>query len=79
MLTFTIRGFNLNLHFNTTAPELEQAASFYGIYSRIAKKLGVTPQHVRHVAKGLGKSKRVSAALDREIRRIRNKVSERAA
>jgi predicted transcriptional regulator len=79
MLSFTIRGFNLSLHINTTTPELEQAARFYGIYSRVARKLGVTPQHVRHIAKGLGKSKRVSAALDREIRRIREKSSERAA
>ena len=79
MLDFTIRGFNLSQQFNTTAPELEQAALFYGIYSRVARKLGVTPQHVRHIAKGLGKSKRVSTALDREIRRIRGKMTERAA
>ncbi len=69
------------LQVNGTAPELEQAAQFYGIYSRVARKLGVTPQHVRHVAKGLTQSKRVLTAINREIARIRRSVAqtERAA
>ena len=66
----------MNLHFKGTTPELEQAALFFGIYSRVARKLGVTPQHVRHVAKGLSTSKRVSAAITREIKRIRESTSE---
>jgi transcriptional regulator with XRE-family HTH domain len=60
-------------------PELETAALVYGLYSRVAKKLGVSPQHVRHVAKGLSKSKRVAAAIEREVQRIRRKGPERAA
>jgi hypothetical protein len=79
MLDFTMRTFSLSLQFKSTAPELEQAALFYGIYSRIARKLGVSPQHVRQVAKGLHRSKRVSLALTREMQRIRSRVQERAA
>ncbi len=79
MVTRILSEFNLTLHRKTTPPELEHAAQFYGIYSRLAKKLGVTPQHVRHVAIGLRSSKRVSAAIDREIRRIKNSACEKAA
>jgi hypothetical protein len=63
----------------STAPELEQAALFYGMYSRLARKLRVTPQHVRQVAKGIHRSRRVEAAINREIQRIRSKTPERAA
>lgn len=62
-----------------TTPELELAANFYGLYSRIARKLRVSPQHVRHVARGVRRSKRVATAIDREVRRIRDKMLERAA
>jgi hypothetical protein len=67
------------VHIKSTAPELAQAALFYGLYSRVAKKLGVTPQHVRQVSRGLTSSKRVSKAVAQEIQRIRNKSAERAA
>ena len=63
----------------STAPELEQVALFYGMYSRLARKLGVTPQHVNQVAKGLTKSRRVSVAITKEVRRLRAKMAERAA
>ena len=79
MLDFTIRGYNFMVHLQFTAPELEQASQFYGIYSRIARKLGVTPQHVSQVSKGLHRSKRVTAAIEKEMRRIRGKMQERAA
>jgi len=69
----------LSLQFKSTTPELEQAALFFGIYSRVARKMGVTPQHVRHVAKGLSTSRRVTAALNREMQSIRRKSLERAA
>jgi DNA-binding transcriptional regulator YdaS (Cro superfamily) len=64
---------------NSTAPELEKAALFYGLYSRIARQLGVTSQHVSQVAKGRHRSKRVSKAIAKEIQRILNKNGERAA
>ncbi len=67
------------MHFNSTAPELQQAAKYYGIYSRLARRLGVTPQHVRHVALGFTRSARVSRAIAKEMERIRKSVEERAA
>jgi predicted transcriptional regulator len=47
------------------------------MYSRIARRLGVSPQHVRHVARGIKRSKRVTMAIDREVRRIRKAMSEK--
>lgn len=79
MIAFIFVGFNLTVHFKSIAPELAQASRFYGVYSRVARKLGVTPQHVRQVALGLHTSRRVSAALKRELRRIGEVLSERAA
>jgi len=63
------------------SPDLENAALFYGMYSRVARQLGVSPQHVRQVARGLHASKRVSSAVQREIKRLQSKASktERAA
>lgn len=79
MLDFTIWGFNLSLRFKPTSPELANVALFRGLYSKVARKLGVTPQHVRHVALGISISKRVSKELDREIRRIKDRSRELAA
>jgi DNA-binding transcriptional regulator YdaS (Cro superfamily) len=62
---------NLNQHFKSIAPELDDAALFYGMYSRLARRLGVSPQHVRQVSIGKHKSKRVRAAILREVARIR--------
>lgn len=69
----------MSLKFNALASELENAAAFYGAYSAVARRLGVTPQHVRQVAKGNSTSKRVSAELARELRRRRAKIQRRAA
>ena len=79
MLAFTIWGLQMNLRFKPTSPELAKAAIFRGVYSRVARKLGVTPQHVRHVALGLSVSKRVSREIDREIRRVKDRNRELAA
>ena len=65
----------MNLRFKPTSPELALAAHFYGIYSRVARKLGVTPQHVRHVALGLSVSRRVARELDREIQRAKERAA----
>lgn len=46
-----------------------------GTYSKIARKLGITPQTVRLVALGKGKSARVEAELRREERLARRRKS----
>jgi hypothetical protein len=79
MLDFTIWGFQLNLHLKHTSPELANVALFRGVYSRVARKLCVTPQHVRRVAVGLSVSKRVAREIEREIRRIKDRNRELAA
>ena len=78
MVVRIFQRFNLTDNLKCIAPELTEASRFYGLFSRVAKKLGVTPQHVRQVARGLHSSKRVTAALQRELRRIRE-AGERAA
>ena len=69
----------MNDQLKVIAPELKTASLFWGVYSRVARRLGVTPQHVRLVAKGMHTSKRVTAAIKREIKRIKAEHSERAA
>jgi transcriptional regulator with XRE-family HTH domain len=45
--------------------------------SELARELGVTPQHVRRVALGLGTSSRVLKRLEREWRRIEREAGRR--
>jgi hypothetical protein len=45
-------------------------AAPYGIYSRVARKLGVTPQHVRRVALGKSESDRVRDAILDDLRTV---------
>jgi hypothetical protein len=52
---------------------LLNTSRFRGIYSRVAKKLNVSPQHVREVALSRRRSARVTRALERELSII-NKV-----
>jgi hypothetical protein len=87
LLTF-IRGsayspsrprFNVQSQSKPIPRELEEAAFFWGIYSRLARRLHVTPQAVRQVALGITTSKRISGAIEREIQRINAKREERAA
>lgn len=46
-----------------------------GTYSKVARRLGVTPQHVRLVALGAVKSARVTAELRKEQRNARRRAS----
>ena len=69
----------MNAKFKSNVPELAAASLFWGMYSRLARKLKVTPQHVRQVARGISSSKRVSAAIEREVRRLNAKQMGRAA
>jgi hypothetical protein len=43
---------------------------YYGIYSRVARGLGVSPSIVRRVATHKAVSSRITKALEAEIRRI---------
>jgi hypothetical protein len=79
MIAFMSRGFNLTHPPKPTSPELANAALFYGLYSAVGRRLKVTPQHVRHVALGIKTSKRVKAAIDREIGRRKASIREKAA
>jgi len=45
-----------------------------GIFSRIARSLGLSRNHVREVAKGNRRSSRVESALEAEFARIERKV-----
>lgn len=58
---------------------MAHAALFYGLYSCVARKLGVSPQHVRQVALGISRSKRVEKAIQREIRHRKDRIEECAA
>jgi hypothetical protein len=49
------------------------------LFSRIAQKLNLDRSHVRRVALGLRKSKRVMTAIRRELARIEKDVTRSAA
>lgn len=49
---------------------LLRARRYQGIYSRVAEQLGLTPSFVRRVALEQKRSKKVSDALQAELRRI---------
>lgn len=44
---------------------------FHGLFSRVARQLQVTPQHVSRVACGERYSRRVERALIEELKRMR--------
>lgn len=50
--------------------EFQKASRLTGIYTRIADRLGVSPNHVRQVALGNRKSSRVMRELRTELRKI---------
>lgn len=52
--------------------ELARYARYRGLYSRVAKQLGVDRSYVSRVARGERRSQRVEAALRAELKRIRN-------
>lgn len=55
---------------NQIRAELQKASRFRGIYTRVARKLNVSPNHVKEVAMGRRSSNRVERAIEREYRRI---------
>jgi hypothetical protein len=59
--------------------ELLRAALHAGIFSRVARQVGADPSHVRRVALGERKSKKVTAALKRELRKIERQLRIAAA
>jgi len=50
--------------------ELEVLELYRGVYSRVARKLGVDPSYVSRVARGERQSKSIEKALLAEVRRI---------
>lgn len=51
--------------------EFAQYARYRGLYSRVARRLGVDRSYVSRVARGQRRSQRVEEALRAEIKRIR--------
>jgi transcriptional regulator with XRE-family HTH domain len=49
---------------------LKRAALFRGLYSRVAKQLGVDPSYVSRVARGQRRNADVENALIREVQRL---------
>lgn len=59
--------------------ELRRHALYRGVYSRVAKQLGLDRSYVSRVASGQRRSKKVEAALMAEIRRIEKLAGKRQA
>ena len=55
---------------NTKNLKLNRLSLYRGIYSRVARQLGIDPSYVSRVARGEHQSAKVEAALLKEIRRI---------
>lgn len=55
---------------SSTRPVLVRHALYRGVYSRVARQLGIDRSYVSRVASGQRRSARVEAALLKEIRRI---------
>ena len=55
---------------NIKNTKLNRLSLYRGIYSRVAKELGIDPSYVSRVARGERQSAKVEAALLKEIRRI---------
>ena len=62
-----------------TAPVLPHNPYPRGTYAKIARRLSVTPQHVRNVALGVVKSARVTKELQREQRKAESAASKDSA
>ena len=55
---------------DATTKLLKRAALFRGLYSRVAKQLGVDPSYVSRVARGQRRNTDVENALIREVKRL---------
>ncbi len=51
-------------------PALKRYSLYRGLYSRVARRLGVDRSYVSRVARGERRSKKVEAALRAELQRI---------
>lgn len=63
-------GTNGDKRNTSTKPVLNRHQLYRGIYSRVAKQLGIDRSYVSRVASGERKSEKVERALMREIERI---------
>lgn len=54
----------------STNPVLNRHQLYRGVYSRVAKQLGIDRSYVSRVASGERKSEKVQKALMRELQRI---------
>jgi hypothetical protein len=54
----------------STNPVLNRHQLYRGIYSRVAKQLGIDRSYVSRVASGERKSEKVQKALMRELQRV---------
>lgn len=68
----------LSQKYNEQAPEVSRAVAFTGLFTRVAESESLSVGHVVQVAKGRRKSRRVTEAIIREVRRI-ERSSGRAA
>jgi hypothetical protein len=57
--------------------DLARVAYYRGLYSRVARKLGVDRSFVSRVARGERRSREVEDALHKELRRIEKLSSSR--
>jgi hypothetical protein len=48
---------------------------YWGLYTRVARKLGVSVSHVTRVADGQRQSRRVADAIEREARRMKEEAA----
>jgi hypothetical protein len=62
---------------NNSTPPVEIASLFRGLYSRVARQLGVDPSFVSRVARGERQSEAVLTMLTREIRSILDGANDR--
>jgi|SwirhisoilCB3_FD_contig_123_73083_length_447_multi_4_in_0_out_2_1 hypothetical protein len=52
---------------------------YRGLYSRVARNLGVDPSYVSRVARGERRSKSIEAALSAEVRRLEKRIRPRGS
>ena len=76
MLTFIMTRYS-TVNVIRIRAELEKAARYRGIYTRVARQLGVSSHHVKEVVMGRRHSIRVMRAFKAEFSKIVD--SERAA
>ncbi len=51
---------------------------YRGLYSRVARNLGVDPSYVSRVARGERRSKSIESALSAEVRRLEKRLQPRS-